>query len=161
MWWHGVVDRSTRLTCSTRSAEVGRAPEAVRAVLASGRPGCLWYVDAAPFVFRGAVDRLVGGGGRRWAAPDRALLETGDRVGFWEVRRSGVEGLALRAAVRAPGTVDLDVGWEAAGPSRTHLTMTVCFTPEGLAGLAYLLADLPARETVAELTFRRILRDLS
>lgn len=50
-----------RLLTSTRSSQLPVGPSAAWAVLASGHPGRHWYVDAAPFVFRTVLDRLVGG----------------------------------------------------------------------------------------------------
>jgi hypothetical protein len=38
--------------------------------------------------------------------------------------------------------------------------LDVTFRPHGRLGTAYLLADLPARELVAELTHRRMTADL-
>ena len=134
--------------------------DAVRAVVASGRPGARWYVDALPLVVRGGIDRLLGGDGRRWPAPDRDLLQRGDRVGFWSVVRSRTDELALRAEVRAPGEVVLTSRLTALSPTRTRVDQTVTFHPSGLLGAAYLLADLPAREAVIELVHRRLLRDL-
>lgn len=136
-------------------------------VVAGAGPGRHWYADAGPFVFRGLVDRALLGAGRRWPVPDRALLRAGDRAGFWKVVEAGpvsssdADGrrLVLDAAVRAPGLVTFrsHVVPEAEG---TRLTQTVTFTPHGLLGHAYLLADLPAREALMELVHRRVLADL-
>ncbi len=148
-----------RLLSSSRATHVDHRPDHVWAVVASGRPGPRWYADAAPFVVRGALDRLVGGTGRRWPAPDRDLLSEGDEVGFWRVTGADDGRLALEAAVRAPGRVTLVTRLTAEGTG-TRLDQRVAFRPHGLLGGAYLLADLPAREAVIGLVHRRLLRDL-
>src|SRR5690349_1157728 len=73
------------LHTSTRSSEVALPAETAWAAVASGRRGPRWYVEAAPFVLRGAIDRLVGGDGRAWDPPGTALLAPGDAAGFWRV----------------------------------------------------------------------------
>ncbi|MFC6287340.1 DUF2867 domain-containing protein [Nocardioides sp. GCM10027113] len=165
---------------SHRTSVLDRSLDEVWDVVASGWAGRQWYVDALPFVFRGAVDRVVGGPGRRWQPPGTPLLRHGDLAGFWRVTRAEHDGprrlLLLEAQVRAPGTVRLlttaqaveeavDGAVEnAAGPpeahGRTRLVQTVELEPHGLLGTAYLLADIPAREAVVELTHRRLLADL-
>ena len=130
--------------------------------MASGRTGPQWYVDAAPFVVRGGIDRLAGGKGRRWDPPGTEQLATGDRAGFWHVTEAdaGQGLLTLRADVRAPGTVTL-VTTVVTDVKGCLVRQTVRLDPSGLLGAAYLLVDLPAREAVLELTHRRLLRDLA
>ena len=129
-------------------------------MVACGRPGARWYADSAPFAVRGALDRLVGGAGRRWPGPDRDLLRAGDEVGFWRVTGADEGRLVLEAAVRAPGRVTLTTTVTAEG-TRSRLDQRVSFRPDGLLGAAYLFADLPAREAVIGLVHRRLLQDLS
>ncbi|CAB4712759.1 unannotated protein [freshwater metagenome] len=61
--------------------------------------------------------------------------------------------------MRAPGRVRLrtDVRPTLAG---CDVEQVVTFTPSGLLGRAYLLADLPAREALLTLVHRRLLADL-
>lgn len=157
--------RRTTLLTSTRGSDVDLPVDAVWRLVASGASGRQWYVDAAPFVFRGGVDRIVGGSGRRCDPPGRPLLEAGDFAGLWAVTAAEHSGprrrLALRAEVRAPGTVRLVTEAHDLSPGRTRLVQTISFAPRGVLGAAYLLVDLPAREAVAELTLRRVLADLS
>ncbi len=153
--------RRSRITSSSRTSVVHLPVADVRAVVASGRRGPQWYADALPLVARGGIDRLLGGAGRRWPAPDRELLEPGDRVAFWTVTRSTADELVLRAEVRAPGEVVLTTRLTPVDARRTRVEQTVALHPSGLLGAAYLVADLPAREAVIELTHRRLLRDLS
>jgi hypothetical protein len=148
------------LLTSSREGDVGVTIGEVRRVLACGLAGDRWYVDAWPFVLRGTLDVLVGGAGRQWPVPGRPLLRVGDRAGFWTVTRSDPGGLALDATVRAPGRVSLLTEWFARPGGGTRVRLDVTFHPHGALGTAYLLADLPARELVAELTHRRMLGDL-
>ena len=136
-------------------------------MVANGRPGPRWYADAWAFRFRGALDALAGGtgGATRAIRPDRDLLAAGDRAGFWLVTDSTPNRLALRADVRAPGAVELLVTFEPLGhpddaEPRTLLVQEIRLTPSGGLGWAYLIADLPAREAVAEISHRRLLQDL-
>lgn len=137
------------------------APAAWR-VVASGLDGPQWYVDAAPFVVRGAIDRALGGSGRRWRPPGTSQLATGDRAGFWEVEDADPVALrlVLRAAVRAPGEVRLTTTVQPRGEAACRITQRVAFAPDGLVGHAYRVADLPAREAVLELAHRRLLADV-
>ena len=126
--------------------------------MASGEDVPQWYVDAAPYVFRGAVDRLMGGAGRRWPAPGREYLHEGDRVGFWRVREVSHERrrLVLEAAVRAPGRVRVTTE-VARDNDGSRLTQTTSFEPSGLLGRVYLVGDLGAREVVTELAMLHLL----
>ena len=155
--------RHTTLRTTSRSSELPTAARDAWRVVASGSTGEQWYVDAAPLVFRGGVDRLLGGEGRRWPPPGTPILTTGDTAGFWRVTESdpGQRRLVLEADVRAPGRVDLTTTVTPAGRGRCQVSQTISFEPSGWLGSAYLIADLPAREVVAELVHRRLLADLS
>lgn len=159
-----MVSTGISLHSSRRVSTVPLGPDEVWAVVAGAGPGRHWYADAAPFVVRGAIDRAVLGGGRRWPVPDGPLLRAGDRAGFWVVRaagdRPGGHRLVLEAAVRAPGTVTLTV-LVTARDEDTEVDLRVRLDPRGVLGTAYLLADLPAREAVVELTHRRLVGDVT
>lgn len=152
------MERHRTLHTSRRSAVIALPPAAAWDVVASGADSRQWYADAAPFVVRGALDRLLPGGTRRARPPGRTRLATGDRVGFWDVVLADhqVRRLVLQARVRAPGTVTLEaaVSPDATG-SRVDLAITL--RPSGLLGRAYLLADLPARAVVTELAMLDLL----
>ncbi len=157
------MKRRSTPTSSTRTSTVAFSADDAWAVVASGEDRRQWYVDAAPFVFRGAVDRLVGGAGRRWPPPGRDLLAVGDTAGFWRVTEAGgadQRRLVLTADVRSPGQVVLSTTVTPLAANRCRLSQTVQLHPDGLLGVAYLVVDLPARETVIELTHRRLLADL-
>jgi hypothetical protein len=153
--------RRPGLTGTSRSSELAVPAADVWRVVANGRDRPQWYVDAAPFVARGALDSLLGGIGRPWRPPGTPVLSTGDRAGFWEVDEADhdVRRLVLRAAVRSPGEVLLETLVVGVG-DRSQLVQRVSFVPDGLLGHAYLLADLPAREVLLELVHRRVLDDV-
>lgn len=160
------MERRTSLGSTTRASRVSLDAAHAWRLVASARTGPQWYVDAAPFVLRGALDRLALGRGRRWPVPDRPVLRTGDTAGFWRVVEAGplpADGshrLVLKAQVRAPGTVRLTTEVTPEGPRCCRVAQTVTFTPSGVLGRAYLLTDLPAREALMELVHRRVVRDL-
>ena len=154
------------LNRSSRSSTLELAAPRLWATAASARgdaDGETWYADAAPFKVRGGIDRLAGGAGRRWALPDHDLLEVGDHAGFWEVVEvdHAAHRLAMVAAVRAPGTVRMELSVAGSGASSCVLTLAISFEPRGLLGRAYVVTDLPARELVMELTHRRLLASLA
>lgn len=155
------MHRRSTLTRTSRESRLSLSADAAWAVVASGSPGPQWYVDAAPFVVRGALDRLTGGTGRRWDPPGTTTLATGDHAGLWCVSEADARHhrLSLTAEVRAPGTVTLVTEVRSCAEG-CELHQSVRFSPSGLLGTAYLLADLPARELLLELTHRRLLRDL-
>lgn len=146
---------------STRSTSLPRDPDAVWSVVAAGDAGRHWYVDALPFVVRGAVDRALGGDGRRWPVPARPELRTGDTAGFWRVTRAGRRTLDLEAEVRAPGRVRLETRVEPDAAGGCTVRQELTFQPAGLLGQLYMLVDLPAREVVAELAHRRLLAEIA
>ncbi len=155
--------RRTSLRTSGRTSVLPVPADRAWAVVASGRSGPQWYVDAGPFVFRDVVDRFLGGGARRGSPPGRDLLVPGDRVGFWDVTRVDPDELrlALLARVRAPGAVTCEVQVQPEADDACRLTSIVRFVPSGLLGRAYLVTDLAAREAVVELAHRKIMRDVT
>lgn len=158
--------RRTSLRRTRRASTLPVPADHAWAVVACGLAGSRWYVDAGPLVVRGLIDRLAGGAGRRWSVPDRPLLVRGDTVGFWRVWEveddpgSGTHRLVLVAALRSPGRVTLTTTVTAEGATACRVEQEVRLDPDGIVGAAYLLADLPARETVTELVHRRVVRDV-
>lgn len=153
--------RRSTLHTTTRETSLPSTASAAWLVVASGARGRQWYVDAAPFVVRGAIDRLAGGRGRRWPPPGTPMLSTGGAVGFWEVTSADHDArrLLLTARVRAPGTVVLTTEVEP-DDGGCRLRQSVSLRPSGALGYAYLLADLGAREVVLELAHRRLVADI-
>ena len=163
--------RRSTATTSSRATRLECAADQAWAVAASGRRGPRWYVDAPPLLVRGAIDRLLPGARPQSPLPDRDLLEVGDGAGFWKVTGADpvTRRLELTAQVRAPGTVVITTVVEPDGAPGTAepvdteacwLRQEVRLSPRGLAGLAYLVVDLPARELVIELTHRRLVADV-
>ena len=150
--------RARTLHTSRRSAVVALDPAATWDVVASGRSGPQWYVDAAPLVVRRWIDRLALGPALRREPPGRPLLAAGDEVGFWKVTEAdrGSRHLVLVAQVRSPGRVTLEVRARP-HPEGTEVELAVTLSPRGLVGRAYELVDLPARETVSELLMLHLL----
>jgi len=155
------MDRSRTWRTTDRAATVALPPEQVWDVVASAEPGEHWYVDAFPWKFRGGLDRLTGGEGRRWPVPGRSRLEAGDHAGFWEVlevddvRRR----LVLEAKVRAPGRVRISTEVVTA-TTGTRISQRTRLDPAGVPGWAYLLVDLPAREVVSEWSLLHLLSEI-
>ena len=149
------------LTCSSRRSIVALRPREAWKVVANGRVGPRWYVEAPPLVLRAAIDRALGGQGADAPPPGRPLLRRGDHAGFWDVAKADGSCLELLARVRVPGTVTLRVDVDAASDlDASTVTTTIELEPRGLVGAAYLVADLPAREAVASLTHRRLVEEL-
>ena len=61
--------RRTSLHTSGRRTDLDLPASDVWRIVASGLERPQWYVDAAPFVVRGALDQALGGKGRRWRPP--------------------------------------------------------------------------------------------
>jgi hypothetical protein len=155
------VRRRTQLHRSSRTSTVELDPDSAWRVVAGAGPGEHWYVDALPWIFRGGIDRLIGGDGRRYPVPDHPHLEAGDRAGFWRVHRLSDPRRTVRfeAEVVAPGRVLMDAEVRPAGDG-TAVTTAITFEPDGLLGQLYMYVDLAARETVTELAHRRLLEEL-
>ena len=154
------MDRRLRLHRSTRATQLDRDPDEVWGVVSDAGLGPHWYVDALPLIVRGAIDRAVGGEGRRWEVPAHASLRTGDTAGFWRVTGAEKHTLELVADVRSPGRVVLTTSVRADGEG-CRVTQDVAFEPDGVVGQLYMLTDLPAREVVIELIHRRLLAEIA
>ena len=156
------MHRRPGLSATSRSSDLEVLAATAWRVVANGHDRHQWYADAAPLVARGWLDRALGGIGRPWRPPGTPVLSSGDRAGFWEVEEADHEArrLVLRAAVRAPGEVRMATSVDPLDGVRCRLTQRVSFTPDGVLGRAYLVADLPAREVLLELVNRRLLDDV-
>ncbi|MBO2990642.1 DUF2867 domain-containing protein [Leucobacter tardus] len=121
-----------------------------------------WYSLRVLWLFRGAVDRVVGGVGLRRGRPVRARLQAGDAVDCWRVEHVE-EGrrLLLRAEMRFPGVARLELVSE---PQRdaderiigTRYGQRIRFQPHGVLGVLYWTAVLPVHGWV----FRDVARTL-
>lgn len=175
-----------RLACSERCLRVAASLDATWDVVAAappeGAPGgaraggaraggspTRWYADAAPLLFRSALDRVARGVlgdppvpavvGLR-SAP-AGLLGAGDEAGLWRVVEADheVRRLRLQAVVHAPGSVRA-TAWLTPVFDGCRVHLRIGMRPSGLVGAAYRLVDLPAREVVVEGVARALLADL-
>lgn len=138
-----------------RSAIVEAAADDVFAVISGlgGKRGWL-YADAL-WRLRGAADRLLGGVGFRRGRRHPDHLRVGDPLDFWRVEAVTAPcRLLLRAEMKLPGRAWLQWTIEPLGISRSGLTQTALFEPQGLAGLTYWYGLYPFHALI----FRGMLR---
>ncbi|HEV7657509.1 MAG TPA: DUF2867 domain-containing protein [Mycobacteriales bacterium] len=102
-----------------------------------------WYAPPLVWELRGLLDRLMGGIGLRRGRP--SSLAAGDALDFWRVEelRPGAL-LRLRAEMRTPGTVRLELRAEPADGGRARYRQRVLFQPAGVPGELYWWALRPA-----------------
>ena len=98
---------------------------------------------------RGVMDWLVGGPGLTRGRRHPTQLRLGDRVDYWTVLAfEPTRRLTLHFGMRAPGSgvLEFEVDPEAAEPpaQRTRLTVTAYWHPQGVWGLLYWYALVPA-----------------
>lgn len=103
-----------------------------------------WYYMNWAWVFRGFIDRLIGGVGLRRGRRHPEDLRVGEALDFWRVE--AVEPnhlLRLRAEMKVPGKAWLQ--FEVV-PRETHqvlLSQTAFFAPKGLMGWLYWVVLYP------------------
>jgi hypothetical protein len=102
----------------------------------------LWWV-------RSVLDWLVGGPGLTRGRRHPTELRIGDRVDYWTVLAlEPAHRLTLHFGMRAPGSgvIEFEVDPEAAGDPAHHtrLTITAYWHPQGVWGLLYWYALVPA-----------------
>lgn len=108
---------------------------------------------------RELMDAAIGGGGLARGRSHPTEVRVGDHVDTWEV--IGVEPgkrLTLRFGMKAPGAGSLEFEVQPLAPTRTRLTATAFWRPEGLAGLAYWWAFVPAHLILFDGMTREIMR---
>ena len=104
--------------------------------------GWLWWI-------RGAIDWLLGGPGLSKGRRHPTELRLGDRIDHWTV--IGIEPqrrLTLNFGMRAPGSGVLEFEVEPdpqpSTPGRSRITVTAYWHPQGVWGLLYWYALVPA-----------------
>ena len=102
--------------------------------------GWLWWI-------RGAIDWLLGGPGLTQGRRHPTELRLGDRVDYWTV--IGIEPqhrLTLNFGMRSPGSgvLEFEVEPEPGPPGYTRVTVTAYWHPQGVWGLLYWYALVPA-----------------
>jgi uncharacterized protein YbjT (DUF2867 family) len=165
---HSVAARWTEGLLMFRGFRLDNAYYAKRAGgFAVGRasPAALWHVVSTiggdngyyglPWLWwlRGAIDWIVGGPGLTQGRRHPSELRLGDRIDYWTVlalepRRR----LTLHFGMRAPGAGVLELDIDPEPDGRQRLTVTAYWHPQGVWGLLYWYALVPAHLVV----FRRM-----
>lgn len=128
--------------------------EVVRGI--GGRNG--YYYANALWWLRGLMDRAIGGVGLRRGRRHPTDLRVGDAINFWRV--VAVEPgrrLTLVAEMKLPGSAVLEFEVMPEGPDRSRLATTARFHPNGVWGLLYWYALVPAHGFI----FRRMPRNMA
>jgi uncharacterized protein YbjT (DUF2867 family) len=161
---HQVAARWTEGLLMFRGFKIDNAFYAKRAsgsALAAASPAALWQVvttlggDNGYYYLgwlwwiRGALDWLLGGPGLTKGRRHPTELRLGDRIDYWTV--IGLEPqrrLTLNFGMRSPGSgvLELEVEPDAdpATPGRSRITVTAYWHPQGVWGLLYWYALVPA-----------------
>jgi uncharacterized protein YbjT (DUF2867 family) len=112
--------------------------------------GWLWWL-------RAAIDWLVGGAGLTHGRRHPVELRVGDRIDYWTVL--GIEEgrrLTLHFGLRAPGSGVLEFEVHPLADGRTELAITAYWHPQGVWGLLYWYAMVPAHGVL----FARMTRNM-
>jgi uncharacterized protein YbjT (DUF2867 family) len=121
------------------------SPASVWHVLQSiGGQNGYFYMDILWDV-RAGMDRLVGGPGLSLGRTNPAELHPGDHIDCWTVMSMEPERrLTLHFEMRAPGSGVLEFEILPAADGRTTLKITAYWHPQGVWGLSYWYAMIPA-----------------
>jgi uncharacterized protein YbjT (DUF2867 family) len=116
----------------------------------------LWWI-------RGVMDWLVGGPGLTRGRRHPTELRIGDRIDYWTVLAlEPAHRLTLNFGMRAPGSgvLEFEVDPEPAPAlqGQTRLTITAYWHPQGVWGLLYWYALVPAHLFIFRLMTRAMLR---
>jgi hypothetical protein len=112
----------------------------------------LWWI-------RGVIDWLVGGPGLTRGRRHPTDLRIGDRVDYWTVLAvEPARRLTLNFGMRAPGSGVLEFEVDPEPPGQTRLTITAYWHPQGVWGLLYWYALVPAHLFIFRLMTRAMLR---
>jgi uncharacterized protein YbjT (DUF2867 family) len=112
--------------------------------------GWLWWL-------REAIDWLVGGAGLTHGRRHPTELRVGDRIDYWTVL--GIEEghrLTLHFGLRAPGSGVLEFEVQPVDATRTQLSIVAYWHPQGVWGLLYWYAMVPAHGVL----FARMTRNM-
>jgi Protein of unknown function (DUF2867) len=121
------------------------SPEALWHVITTlGGDNGYYYMDWLWWL-RGLMDWLVGGPGLTKGRRHPSELRLGDRIDYWTVL--GIEPqrrLTLNFGMRSPGSGVLELEMEPDAPGLQRLTITAYWHPQGVWGLLYWYALVPA-----------------
>jgi hypothetical protein len=127
------------------SAIANASPASVwRVVTAIGGSNRYYYMNFL-WTLRELMDWLVGGLGFTRGRRDPTEVRLGDQIDYWTV--VGIEPqrrLTLNFGMKAPGAGILEFELEPLEPGRTRITVTAYWHPQGVWGILYWLALVPA-----------------
>lgn len=103
-----------------------------------------WYHANWLWVFRGFLDRLVGGAGLRRGRRDENKILPGDALDFWRVAAVDMnKRLLLFAEMKLPGKATLEFRINEGSDGQSKLEQIARFSPRGLFGIIYWYILLP------------------
>jgi hypothetical protein len=175
---HAVAARWTEGLLMFRGFRLDNAYYAKRAsghAAAPASPAAVWHTVATLggdngyytmnllWWLRSVADWLVGGPGLTRGRRHPTELRVGDRIDYWTVLALQPERrLTLHFGMRAPGSgvLEFEVDSEPAPapPGQTRLTITAYWHPQGVWGLLYWYALVPAHLFIFRLMARAMLR---
>jgi len=127
------------------SAVANASPSAVwRVVTAIGGDNRYYYMNFL-WTLRELLDWLVGGLGFTRGRRDPVDVRLGDQIDYWTV--VGIEPerrLTLNFGMKAPGAGILELELDPLDAGRTRITVTAYWHPQGVWGILYWLALVPA-----------------
>ncbi|NWG73052.1 MAG: SDR family oxidoreductase [Rubrivivax sp.] len=143
------IDHAYYAKRASGSAVARASPQAVWHVVATIGGDNGYYALGPLWWLRGAIDWLLGGPGLTKGRRHPTELRLGDRIDYWTV--VGLEPgrrLTLHFGMRAPGSgvceFELEPLPDDGGAPRTRLAVTAYWHPQGVWGLLYWYALVPA-----------------
>ncbi len=126
------------------SAYTRASAEAVWRVVSAIGGDNRYYALNGLWAMREWLDSVVGGPGMRRGRPEGRPIKAGDQIDSWRVRIADAPSLlALEFGMKAPGHGVLEFRIEPM-TTRTRVTATAFWDPEGMAGQLYWAAMKPA-----------------
>ena len=138
---------------------VAQAPPAAIWRIVTQLGGDVGYFSAAPlWRLRAWLDWLAGGPGLTRGRRHPTELRVGDTIDYWTVLALEPERrLTLDFGMRAPGAGVMEFDIEPVDAERTRVTVTAYWHPQGVWGLLYWYALVPAHRFV----FRGMTREIA
>lgn len=117
-----------------------------------------WYSSRMLWVFRGLMDRIMGGMGLQRGRPHEDRLRPGDPLDFFRVIHvRAPEHLSLISEMKLPGEAILEFSLHALPEGGTELQQLSRFLTRGVAGLAYWYLLYPFHQYV----FKEMLKGIA
>jgi uncharacterized protein YbjT (DUF2867 family) len=156
--WGGIKFGSRLI--DTRSVRVSFSPqEAFRPIQCVGGDSGWCRYDWL-FHFRGIIDQLIGGVGRRRGRGNPRCLRVGDTVDFWRVEKLEQDKLIrLSAEMKVPGRAWLqyEVNRDDFG---SVVRQTALFDPVGILGLIYWYSLYPFHQIIFKDMLQKIVSEM-